>query len=54
MSTNGQDKEGMPMSSSLTDNISADERCVISSEEIAIEEGVGDNDAGTEQRSTYL
>ena len=55
MSANRQEEEeGMPISSSTADDISADEIHVLSSEEIVIEESVGDDAAETEQGSTYL
>ena len=54
MSANRQGEEGMPMSSSITDDISTEDICVLSSEEIVIEESVGAAAAETEQRSTYL
>ena len=54
MSTSRQEEEGMPISGNIPDDISADEIRVVSSEEIVIEEGVGDDTAEAEQRSTYL
>ena len=44
----------MPIPGSITDDIPADEIRVLSSEEIVIEDSVGDAAAETEQRSTYL
>ena len=49
-----EEEDGMPMSSSVTDDVSADEICILSSEGIVIEDSVGDDAAETEQRSTYL
>ena len=54
MSANSQDKEDIPMSSSISDDISADEIRVLPSEDIVMEDRVGDDVAETEQMSTYL
>ena len=54
ISANMQERKGRPNTDSVTNDISADEVQILSSEEMFIEDIVGDDVTKAEQKSTYL